>query len=158
MTPLPARQAHVDAIAGASHETDRCPKCGSPLEFNSDGMGYGRTVEQCSRFPKCDHWRTLEKIVLPAHTPPPKGPETPRPGSLGELRRRGSRGQVAERIVAALPRSAAAALTRDEVAARAGHAPVPTGIFLANALRQDRYHVRQVAVPGQRLRRWWRAA
>lgn len=49
-----------------------CPNCGGALRFTTDPLGYGQTLEQCERVLQCGHFRTLEVLRRPAHTPVPR--------------------------------------------------------------------------------------
>lgn len=103
-----------------------CPECGSGLRFERDRTGYGRTIEMCEHFDArvgrgCKHWRPLEIVRHPAHTPVPPGPK-PRPAGAPRTPkatgyRMKTRVQM-HHLRAVLPTSKDAALTVEEIAAR----------------------------------------
>jgi hypothetical protein len=135
-----------------------CPMCGGALEFESDRLGYGQTLEYCVNWQKCGHFRTLEKIVQPAHTPAPRGQEKPRPGSSGDHRQNGARrvnrmaapgsrrcnDETYERILALLPADEAAAIMAPSVAVRAGISPSLAVNVLGFACREGRVRKRNL--------------
>jgi hypothetical protein len=134
------------------------PKCGAPLEFTSDSLGYGQTIEQCSRgVVACGYWKPLETIVRPAHTPAPKGPERPRSGSAGDATAKARRvnrmaapgarrcnDQTYERILALLPADEAEATMAPAIAERAGISPSLAVNVLGFACREGRARKRNL--------------
>jgi hypothetical protein len=124
--PRPALDDAADAMDLAT-----CPKCGGALRFESDRLGYGQTIEQCEHVARCGHWRTLEKVRIPAHTAPPREVER----ESERVRRRSPiaadatrekraytltsrRGELMSAILAVLPDREADALTPGQVASR----------------------------------------
>lgn len=66
-------------------------------------MGYGVTIERCSRGVICGHHRTLETIRRPAHVPAPRTEEKPRALNGRPVRRRRVFARdVRDRVLAAL--------------------------------------------------------
>lgn len=92
------------ATAQAKERSSTCPKCGGALDFRSDSMGYGQTIEQCEN-PRCDHWTVLETIRRPAHARTPHGGERPQ-----IPRKIAYRGELQAAILAALPATEAGAV------------------------------------------------
>jgi hypothetical protein len=112
---------------GATLDSARCPVCGGELRFESDRLGYGQTIEQCEHVARCGHWRTLEKISVPAHTAPPRETERVRrrtPITTDAAREKrpyhqtSKRGELAAAILAVLPDRESDALTPGQVASR----------------------------------------
>jgi hypothetical protein len=118
-----------------------CPKCGAPLEFTSDMLGYGQTIEQCSRgVSACGYWATLETIVRPAiDTPAPRGAEPKRRvNRMGAPGVRRCTDETYERILAALPADEAAAIMAPQLAARAEISVSLASNVLSHAVHEGR--------------------
>lgn len=56
------RESRSQPENGPVPQGDRCPTCGGELQFVPEPMGIGRTIEQCEHWPRCGHWRALERV------------------------------------------------------------------------------------------------
>ena len=114
-----------------------CPTCGAPLDFRTDPLGYGVTIEQCSRgYPACDHWRPLST-------------------------RRATKAASRARIWALLPADPAGAATPAELAEAIGVSVSFVKLCLTDLRAEGRAAYRAHQVPGKIGRpahRWWRRA
>lgn len=147
-----------------------CPKCGGTLTHNSDPMGYGVTVEQCERFPKCDYWTTLERRVRPELARRPLVDEKKRvrrsPGAMPGADRaprtaRRDVDTVRHDLIVLLPNSRATAETTATLAIRLGYSISYTK-HLLESLRDDGRAAcapqHEAGKTGRPANAWWRCA
>lgn len=158
------RAAAVPSDSTPPEQSTACPRCGAELVFRSDAMGYGQTIEQCARFPQCDHWRTLERLRIPAHRPAPRGDERPRkPRDLTRvLEKNRARGVAARRrVLDQLPSRIDLARTVEEIAPGVGLGRDSVKGHLDALVRTGHASRRPRRVPGVGHRppfEYWRAA
>lgn len=144
-------------------QADRCPKCGGELTFTSDRLGYGQTIEQCEHGVKCGHWRTLEVIRRPAHTPAPRKIREPQvaPKTTRQTGVRPATRAAMEDVASRLYTTPTAARTSVEVAQLMESPPHVVERLLRLLASEGRVFSQARRRPGRRGRpfmEYWRAA